>query len=95
MENVLWLKVSAFRKEAEAVEKTGNLVTALTLVEEEDIMIITEKGVVIRQNTESISLIGRNTQGVKLIRLDADDKVADVAKVVVTENGKDEEDVEE
>lgn len=76
-------------------EKTGNLVTALTLVEEEDIMIITEKGVVIRQNTESISLIGRNTQGVKLIRLDADDKVADVAKVVVTENGKDEEDVEE
>ncbi len=76
-------------------EKTGNLVTALTLVEEEDIMIITEKGVVIRQNTESISLIGRNTQGVKLIRLDADDKVGDVAKVVITENGKNEEDVEE
>ncbi len=76
-------------------EKTGNLVTALTLVEEEDIMIITEKGVVIRQNTESISLIGRNTQGVKLIRLDADDKVGDVTKVVITENGKNEEDVEE
>ncbi len=76
-------------------EKTGNLVTALTLVEEEDIMIITEKGVVIRQNTESISLIGRNTQGVRLIRLDTDDKVADVAKVVITENGKDEEDIKE
>ena len=74
--------------------KTGKLVTALTLQEEEDIMIITEKGVVIRQNTESISLIGRNTQGVKLIRLDADDTVADVAKVVITENGKEEEDSE-
>ncbi len=75
-------------------EKTGKLVTALTLVEEEDIMIITEKGVVIRQNTESISLIGRNTQGVKLIRLDTDDKVADVAKVVITENGKENGDEE-
>jgi len=63
-------------------EKTGRLVSALGISEGEDIMIITENGVVIRQNTESISIIGRNTQGVKLIRLDEKDKVSDVAKLI-------------
>ena len=67
-------------------EKTGKLVGALGLQEEEDIMIITEKGVIIRQNTASISIIGRNTQGVKLIRLDNEDRVAAMAKVVTNEN---------
>lgn len=65
-------------------EKTGNLVRALGISESEDIMIITERGVVIRQNAEMISTIGRNTQGVKLIRLDENDLVGDVAKVVQT-----------
>ena len=67
-------------------EKTGRLVNALGVIEGEDIMIITEKGVVIRQNTENISIIGRNTQGVKLIRLDIEDKVSDVAKLVSNGN---------
>ena len=62
-------------------EKTGKLVSTLGIVENEDIMIITTNGVVIRQNTENISIIGRNTQGVKLIRLDQNDKVGDVAKM--------------
>ena len=65
-------------------DKTGRLVSALGISEGEDIMIITENGVVIRQNTESISIIGRNTQGVKLIRLDTSDKVSDVAKLIPT-----------
>ncbi len=66
-------------------EKTGKLVSALGVVQNEDIMIITEKGIVIRQNVEDISVIGRNTQGVRLIRLDENDKVSDVAKVMLTE----------
>ncbi|MEJ2053943.1 MAG: DNA gyrase subunit A [Calditrichaceae bacterium] len=70
-------------------EKTGKLISALGVVEDEEIMIITEKGVVIRQTTESISVIGRNTQGVKLIRLDSNDKVSDVAKIVA--NGSENE----
>ena len=70
-------------------DKTGKLVNALGIIEGEDIMIITEKGVVIRQNTENISVIGRNTQGVKLIRLDNEDKVSDVAKLIA--NGNEEE----
>ncbi len=67
-------------------EKTGKLVGALGLQEEEDIMIITEKGVIIRQNTANISIIGRNTQGVKLIRLDKEDHVAAMAKIINSEN---------
>ena len=66
-------------------KKTGKLVSALGVVQNEDIMIITEKGIVIRQNVEDISVIGRNTQGVRLIRLDENDKVSDVAKVMLTD----------
>ena len=70
-------------------KKTGKLVSSLGVVQNEDIMIITEKGIVIRQNVEDISIIGRNTQGVRLIRLDRNDKVSDVAKVML--NGESEE----
>ena len=65
-------------------EKTGKLVAMLEVVDTEDIIIITENGVVIRQHIGKISVIGRNTQGVKLIRLDENDKIGDVAKIVVT-----------
>jgi DNA gyrase subunit A len=68
-------------------DKTGNLVAVLEVVDTEDIIIITEKGVVIRQHIGKISIIGRNTQGVKLIRLDENDKIGDVAKMVPEENG--------
>lgn len=70
---------------SKVTEKTGKLVSALELSEDEDIMIITAKGIIIRQNTSNISVIGRNTQGVKLIRLDKDDLVSDVAEVVISE----------
>ena len=69
-------------------EKTGHLVAVLEVVDNEDIILITENGVVIRQHIGKISVIGRNTQGVKLIRLDENDKIGDVAKIVVgNENG--------
>jgi len=64
--------------------KTGNLVGALGIEEEQQLMIITQNGVVIRQIAESISIIGRNTQGVKLIRLDENDRVSDVAKLITS-----------
>jgi len=63
--------------------KTGQLVSVLEVVDNEDIIMITEKGVVIRQHIGKISVTGRNTQGVKLIRLDEDDKIGDVAKIVI------------
>jgi DNA gyrase subunit A len=63
-------------------QKTGHLVAVLEVVDNEDVIMITEKGVAIRQHIGKISVTGRNTQGVKLIRLDEDDKIGDVAKIV-------------
>jgi len=87
-------------------DKTGHLVAVLEVVDNEDIILITENGVVIRQHIGKISVIGRNTQGVKLIRLDENDKIGDVAKIVLgndndngnengNEKGNDENDEEE
>jgi len=72
-------------------EKTGPLVAVLEVVDNEDIIIITMNGVVIRQHIGKISVIGRNTQGVKLLRLDEKDRIGDVAKIVLGngENGLD------
>ena len=70
-------------------EKTGEMVALKEVVDEDDIMIITDKGVVIRQSVSRLKTQGRNTQGFRLIRLDADAKVADVARV-----GKEEEEEE-
>ena len=66
-------------------EKTGEMVTLKEVVDEDDIMIITDKGVVIRQSVSRLKTQGRNTQGFRLIKLDADAKVADVARVVKEE----------
>ncbi len=63
-------------------EKTGDLVALKEVVDEDDIMIITANGVVIRQSVRNLKVQGRNTQGIRLIRLDPEDKVADVARVV-------------
>lgn len=67
-------------------QKTGKLAAAVEVGETEDVMIITEKGIVIRQKVERISKIGRNTQGVRMIRLDENDKVSDITLVVQSEN---------
>ena len=64
-------------------EKTGYVIGVKTIKPEEEIMLITTEGIVIRMKSDSISVIGRNTSGVKLINIDADSdiKVASVAKV--------------
>jgi DNA gyrase subunit A len=73
-------------------EKTGKLIAMLEVVDNEDIIIITEHGVAIRQHIGSISVIGRNTQGVRLIKLDENDRISDVAKIVA---GNENENLEE
>ncbi|MDC0145397.1 DNA gyrase subunit A [bacterium] len=62
--------------------KTGQLVTILETTEDDDLMIITTAGVMIRQKVDLIRVIGRNTQGVKLIRLDDGSKISSVTKVI-------------
>jgi DNA gyrase subunit A len=63
--------------------KTGKVVAVKSVQDDEQLMVITRKGVVNRQNVAEISLIGRATQGVKLVNLDEGDTVVDVARVVM------------
>jgi DNA gyrase subunit A len=64
-------------------EKTGNLVAIKVVEEHDDLMIITRSGLTIRMGVEDISVQGRATQGVRLIRLEEEDEIASVAKVEV------------
>ena len=68
--------------------KTGQVVAVKSVQEDEQLMVITRNGVVMRQPVSQISLIGRATQGVKLVNLDEGDSVVDVARLVTEdENG--------
>lgn len=63
-------------------EKNGEVVALMPVTTEDDLMIITASGVIIRTEVEGISVIGRNTQGVRLIRINDGEKVATVARVL-------------
>lgn len=77
--------------------KTGQVVAVKSVQEDEQLMVITRNGVVMRQPVSQISLIGRATQGVKLVNLDEGDSVVDVARLVTedeNDNGEAEESIE-
>lgn len=81
-------------------EKTGNVIGAKAVNEENEIMMITTEGIIIRITCAGISILGRITSGVKLINLDEGVTVASLAKVREkaegnTENGSSEEPTEE
>lgn len=61
--------------------KTGKVVGLLTVMETDELVVMTQNAVIIRQSVKDISLLGRNTQGVKLIRLDQNDRIADITAV--------------
>jgi len=62
-------------------ERLGKMITIMEVTDEEDLMIISTKGKVMRQSVAKIKTMGRNTQGIRLIKLKPEDKVGDVAKV--------------
>ncbi len=62
-------------------EKTGALIALKDVLPEDELMMITKGGVIIRCPVEGIRISGRNTQGVKLMNLDAGDQIVDVARV--------------
>lgn len=72
-------------------EKTGEVVAVQSVKEEEELMVITSSGIVIRTAVEQISIIGRATQGVKIMRVDDSDS----EKVVSIATFKEEESEEE
>jgi DNA gyrase subunit A len=63
-------------------EKTGEIMAILPVTDKDDLMIITDKGQVIRTKISGISLLGRNTQGVRLINVKPDEKVVAVEKII-------------
>jgi len=67
-------------------DKTGLMVAIKEVVDNDDIVVVTGNGMVIRQHAADIRVAGRNTQGVRLIRLNEGDVVTDVAAVVAEED---------
>ncbi|MEJ2627544.1 MAG: DNA gyrase C-terminal beta-propeller domain-containing protein, partial [bacterium] len=68
-----------------ATPRVGKLVSVMDVQDTDDILMITSKGKIIRQSVKDIRIVGRNTQGVRLIRLAEEDKVAGVARTVPEE----------
>jgi len=66
-------------------ERNGKVVDIKEVLTDDELMLITQKGIIIRQPVGQIKTIGRATQGVKLINLDTGDKLVDVARVVTGE----------
>jgi DNA gyrase subunit A len=70
-------------------DKTGPIVALKEVLPDDELMMVTRKGVIIRVPVEGIRVIGRNTQGVRVMNLDSGDAVMDVARVVKEdENGE-------
>jgi len=63
-------------------ERNGSVVAINSTSDEDEVMLITSKGITIRTPVSQISVIGRNTQGVKLINLTENDKLVSVAKII-------------
>lgn len=76
-------------------DKTGKLVAIKEAVDTDDLILITKIGLVIRMSMSDMRVMGRATQGVRLIKLQDDDSIASVAKVDATNLLKDEEQGEE
>ena len=77
-------------KTIQITDKNGPMVAVKTVDGSEDLMLITINGMLIRMDVNDISLIGRSTQGVRLIRLGDDELVATVAKVEKEEESNEE-----
>jgi len=68
-------------KTINVTEKTGDLISLKNVTDDEDLMVINKSGITIRIGVDTLRIMGRATQGVKIIRLREDDSIASVAKV--------------
>jgi DNA gyrase subunit A len=74
-----------------ATEKTGKLVAMKEVIDNDDLICVTKDGLVIRQHVKEIRVMGRNTQGVRVVRLNEGDRLAAVANVPADEDKEIEE----
>ncbi|WP_407481463.1 DNA gyrase subunit A [Elizabethkingia meningoseptica] len=76
-------------------DKTGQLIAINNVTNEHDLMIINKSGVAIRMSVEEMRVMGRNTQGVRLINLKGNDEIAAIAKIEVDKSVEEDEELEE
>ena len=81
-------------KTISVTEKTGELVSIKNVSDENDLMIINKSGIAIRMSVDSLRVMGRATQGVKLINLKGGDSIAAVAKVMKEEESFEDQSLE-
>ena len=74
-------------------DRNGQVVGAIQVTDEDEMMLISDKGTLVRARAADVSIIGRNTQGVTLINIADDEALVSVAKIAETDN--DEDDSEE
>ncbi len=74
-------------KNMKTTDRNGRVVGIKKAIDTDDLMLMTQKGVTIRLACQSVGIIGRNVQGVRLVRLDEGDKLSAIATVVKEENG--------
>ncbi|MCG6915517.1 DNA gyrase subunit A [bacterium BMS3Abin03] len=67
-------------------DKNGKMIAMMEVVDSDELVIITTKGMVIRQAVKDLRVMGRNTQGVRVIKLKSGDTIADIAKVISEED---------
>ena len=79
-------------KTINVTEKTGKLVAIKEVTDTDDLMIINKSGIAIRMAVEDLRVMGRATQGVRLIKVREEDSIAAVAKVMHDEDNIDSED---
>jgi len=72
-------------------DRNGCVVAVMNVAKDDEVMLISKEGIIIRMSVEGISTIGRNTQGVRLMRLREGDRVVSAAKVVGEKEGPDEQ----
>jgi DNA gyrase subunit A len=70
-----------------ATARNGRVVGMKEVHDEDDVLLITQKGIIVRLRVKEIRTMGRNTQGVRVIRLDKGDKLVAIARVEHEENG--------
>lgn len=69
-------------------EKTGRLLSIMEVIDDDDLMLITNHAIILRIHIGNIRITGRNTMGVRLMKLDDGDTISDIARVVKTEEAE-------
>ena len=76
-------------------ERNGNVIGASLVNENDEIMLISKSGTLVRTSVDQISTVGRNTQGVRLIRLDEGEQLVEMEPVITFGDGSDDESLDD